>query len=149
MRRFLKFLSYYKPYKHIFIADLFCAFLASVVVLIYPMLVRGITTNALYMEPSAAYDMILKTAAVFAFLLAVEYICNYFISYIGHVGGAKMEYDMRNDLFNHYQKLSFSYYDNSRTGQLMSRITTDLFDITELSHHGPEDVLISVVKIVG
>ena len=149
MRIFKKFIAYYKPYKHIFILDLFCAFVASVVVLAYPVLIRTITTDALLREPSEALTMIIKIAALFLFLVAVEYVCNYFISYIGHVGGAKMEFDMRNDLFNHYQKLSFSYYDNARTGQLMSRITTDLFDVTELAHHGPEDVLISLVKIIG
>jgi len=149
VRIFVKFISYYKPYKHIFLLDLFCAFVASVVVLAYPVMIRNITTDALSRAPSEAIAMIIRIAALFVFLVAIEYVCNYFISYVGHLGGAKMEFDMRNDLFNHYQKLSFSYYDNARTGQLMSRITNDLFDVTELAHHGPEDVLISVVKIIG
>ncbi|MDR2649244.1 MAG: ABC transporter ATP-binding protein/permease [Clostridiales bacterium] len=146
--KFSAFLTYYKPYKRVLAADLFFAFLASGVVLAYPLLVNKITGQAISPEGINS-DMLLRISAVFMLLLAVEFISNFYITYWGHVMGAKMEFDMRNDLFQHLQKLSFSYYDNQKTGQLMSRITTDLFDVTELAHHGPEDVLISIVKIIG
>jgi ATP-binding cassette subfamily B protein len=110
--------------------------------------VNFITTRAI--SPGGiAVDLIAKAGIAFLALMALEYAGNYYIAYYGHIMGAKMEFDMRNDLFQHFQKLSFSYYDNQKTGQLMSRITTDLFDVTELAHHGPEDIIISVVKIIG
>ncbi|MDR0999300.1 MAG: ABC transporter ATP-binding protein/permease [Clostridiales bacterium] len=146
--KFGEFLSYYKPYKRVLAADLFFAFLASGVVLAYPLLVNKITGQAIAPEGINS-DMLVRISMVFLLLLVVEFVSNFYITYWGHVMGAKMEFDMRNDLFQHLQKLSFSYYDNQKTGQLMSRITTDLFDVTELAHHGPEDVLISIVKIIG
>ncbi|MDR1640730.1 MAG: ABC transporter ATP-binding protein/permease [Clostridiales bacterium] len=129
-------------------ADLACAGIASVVALLYPVLVRFVTTRAISPE-GIDISLIAKIGAVFLFLIAVEYLANFFITFWGHMTGAKMEFDMRNDLFQHFQKLSFSYFDNQKTGQLMSRITTDLFDVTELAHHGPEDIIISIVKITG
>ncbi|MDR3120841.1 MAG: ABC transporter ATP-binding protein/permease [Clostridiales bacterium] len=143
-----RFLAYYSNYKNILFLDLFCAFVAAGAALSYPLLVNRITRDAI----SAAgvdLDVVLRTAAILGALIVVEYACNFYITYQGHVMGAKMEFNMRNDLFAHLQRLSFSYYDNQKTGQLMSRITTDLFDITELAHHGPEDVILSVVKFVG
>lgn len=148
MELFKKFLSYYKPYKKVLIADLFFASLASMAVLAYPMLVNQITTHALSDDGIAA-GFLIKMVGIFLFLMVVEYVSNFYTDYYGHVIGAKMECDMRNDLFQHFQKLSFQYHDNARTGQLMSRSTTDLLDISELAHHGPEDTVISLVRIVG
>jgi ATP-binding cassette, subfamily B, bacterial len=143
-----KFLAYYKPYKKVLFADLFFAALASVTVLAYPMLVNQITKNAISNE-GIATELVIKMVGIFLFLMVVEYVSNFYSDYFGHVMGAKMESDMRNDLFQHYQKLSFQYHDNTRTGQHMSRITTDLFDVSELAHHGPEDSVISLVRIIG
>ena len=149
--KFKKFLSYYKPFKVLLVQDLVCAGIASLSALAYPMLVNLVTKEAIGGQGFGDVDftLIIRVAIVFAVLVAVDYLCNFFIAYQGHVMGAKMEFNMRNDLFRHFQKLSFSYYDNAKTGQMMSRITNDLFDVTELAHHGPEDVLISVVKLIG
>ena len=148
--RFRKFLSYYKPYLGLFAADMFCAFLAAGITLIYPMIVRYITNTVLVnYEINDAVSIIVKLALLLVGLAVMELICNFFIAYQGHLMGAKMEFDMRNDIFTHYQKLSFNFYDNQKTGQLMSRVTNDLFDITELCHHGPEDLAISVIKFAG
>jgi ATP-binding cassette subfamily B protein len=143
-----KFLAFYKPYKKALFADLFFAALASMTVLAYPMLVSQITKNAIS-EKGIAADLVIKMVGIFLFLMVVEYVSNFYTDYFGHVMGAKIESDMRNDLFQHFQKLSFQYHDNARTGQLMSRATTDLFDISELAHHGPEDTVISLVRIMG
>ena len=139
-----KFFSYYKPYKSIFFADMFFAFLSAAVALILPMIVRYITGTVILWEKDRALHMIICLAAVMILLVLIAAYSNFFISNYGHVMGAKMEYDMRNEIFNHYQKLSFSFFDNQKVGQLMSRITNDLFDISELFHHGPEDIVISV-----
>ncbi len=145
-----KFLSYYRPYLGLFFADMFFALLAAGISLVYPMIVRYITNSVLTKaELSGAIPVIINLLLVMLGLAVLEYISTYFISYKGHIMGAKMEYDMRNDLFEHYQKLSFNFYDNQKTGQLMSRITNDLFDITELCHHGPEDIVISIIKFFG
>ncbi|KIL38422.1 thiamine ABC transporter permease [Gordoniibacillus kamchatkensis] len=148
MDKLTKFLAYYKPYKKVLFLDLFFASLASITVLAYPMLVNQITTRAIS-DTGIAADLLIKMAGIFLFLMAVEYVSNFYTDYYGHVMGARIETDMRHDLFQHVQKLSFRYYDNARTGQLMSRITTDLFDISELAHHGPEDTVISLVRIIG
>lgn len=148
--RMKKFVSFYKPYKGIFLADLGCAALAAVITLINPLIVRYITNDLLVNYPlSEAASMLIKLGVAMIMLALLQFVCNYFITYQGHVMGARMEYDMRNEIFDHYQKLSFNFYDNQKTGQLMSRITNDLFDITELCHHGPEDLILSVIKIVG
>ncbi|CRZ35174.1 ATP-binding cassette subfamily B protein [Herbinix hemicellulosilytica] len=145
-----KFLSYYKPYLGLFIADMFFSLLASVVSLIYPMIVRHITNNILLRyDISEAVPIIVKLLFAMLGLAAVEFISTFFTSYKGHIMGAKIEYDMRNEIFEHFQKLSFKFYDEQKTGQLMSRITNDLFDVTELCHHGPEDIIISTIKFVG
>jgi ATP-binding cassette subfamily B protein len=144
-----KFLSYYQPYAGLFVADLGCAFTAAGISLTFPMIIRYITKDVLQADAAIAMAIIWKLALVMIGLTVVEYGCNYFITFYGHVMGAQMEYDLRNEIFNHLQKLSFNYYDNQKTGQIMSRITNDLFEITELYHHGPEDVLISLTKLVG
>ena len=149
-RKLKKFLSYYRPYLKLFAADMVCAFGAAAISLVYPLIVRHITNDILInYEITEAVSIILKLALAMVGFAILELFCNYFISYQGHVMGAKMEYDMRNDIFNHFQKLSFNFYDNQKTGQLMSRITNDLFEITELCHHGPEDIIISIIKFVG
>lgn len=145
-----KFLSYYKPYKKLFFADMFFALTAAVTSLIYPLVIRYITNDLLINYPiSESMGILIKIGFGLVGLAILELICNFYIAYKGHMMGAYIEYDMRNDIFEHYQKLSFSFYDNKKTGQLMTRITNDLFDITELCHHGPEDIVISIIKFVG
>ncbi|MGF7143620.1 ATP-binding cassette subfamily B protein [Anaerotaenia torta] len=145
-----KLLSYYRPHWKLFLADMFFALLAAGISLVFPMIVRYITNQVLvkYAIPEAT-PIILKLLAAMLALALLEFVSTYFIAYQGHIMGARMEYTMRNELFEHFQKLSFSYYDNQKTGQLMSRITNDLFDISELCHHGPEDIVISIIKMVG
>lgn len=144
-----KMISYYKPYLGVFFADMFFAILAAAVTLVIPLIVRYITANVVYFPGEEAVAIILKLGIFMLLLVAVECYCNFYISNYGHVMGAKIEYDMRAEIFAHYQKLSFSFYDNQKVGQLMARITTDLFDISELLHHGPENIVISVIKIIG
>ncbi|MDD6440723.1 MAG: ABC transporter ATP-binding protein [bacterium] len=144
-----KLFAYYKPYKFLFFSDLFFAILGAIVTLVIPLIVRFITNEVVYYESGAAGQTIMKLGAVLLALVLVEFACNYYIAYFGHMMGARMEADMRRDIFGHYQKLTFAFYDNQKVGHLLSRVTSDLFDISELLHHGPEDVLISVIKIVG
>ncbi|MCI8978589.1 MAG: ABC transporter ATP-binding protein [Lachnospiraceae bacterium] len=144
-----KFLSYYKPYKKIFAADMFFACLGAAVTLIIPLIIRYITNNVIYRPAGESLKIILSLTGIMAVLIILEFYCNYFIAYYGHIMGAKMEYNMRNEIFAHYQKLSFSFFDNQKVGQLMSRVTNDLFEISELFHHGPEDIVISIIKLIG
>ena len=141
--------SYYRPYKGLLALDLFFATLGASVTLVMPLIVRYITGTVIYEESGAAWQTIVELSILMICLLLVELGCNFYITYWGHLMGARMEYGMRNDIFEHYQKLSFTFYDNQKVGQLMSRVTNDLFDITELLHHGPEDIIISLIKIVG
>ena len=144
-----KMISYYKPYRKVFAADMFFAVLASAIALVLPLIVRYITSTVIFMEKEEALYRTIWLGVIMAALVAVSCYCNYFISNYGHVMGAKIEFDMRAEIFEHYQKLSFSFYDNQKVGALMSRIRTDLFDITELMHHGPENIVISAIKILG
>lgn len=144
-----KMIKYYKPYKKTFFLDMFFAFIASVITLIIPLVVRYITSKVLVLSKDEAFKIIITLGVILICLVFIQFIANYYITNIGHVMGAKMEYDMRAQIFNHYQKLSFSFYDEEKVGQLMSRITNDLFDISELLHHGPENLAISIIKIVG
>lgn len=144
-----KFVSYYKPYKGLFLADMFFALLGAAITLIIPLIIRYITKDVIQRDINEAIKLIIIFAALLVVLVIIEALCNYFITYYGHMMGAKMEYNMRNEIFAHYQKLSFSFYDNQKVGQLMSRVTNDLFEITELFHHGPEDLVISLIKFVG
>lgn len=146
--RLKKFLSYYKPYKKLFIADMFCAMVGAGITLIFPMITRYITGVILAIEP-VNIQLIYQLGFLMLFLVVIEYFCNFYISYQGHVMGTYMERDIRNELFEHYQKLSFRFYDEQKTGQLMSRITNDIFSLTELYHHGPEDIVISLIKFIG
>ena len=150
MKKSLKTLvSYYKPYKFLFFSDLFFALLGAAITLIIPLVVRYITNEVIYYDGGQALKTIVALGGVMVALVIVEMGCNYYISYYGHMMGVKMEGDMRRDIFSHYQKLSFTFFDNRKVGELLSRITSDLFEITELLHHGPEDVLISIIKLVG
>lgn len=144
-----RMISYYKPYKAVFFKDMFFAMLSALIALTIPLVVRYVTSTVIYMETDKAWNMILLITVSMTILVLIQAYCNYYIANYGHVMGARMEYDMRRDIFAHYQKLSFSFYDNQKVGQLMSRITSDLFDITELLHHGPENIVISVIKIAG
>lgn len=144
-----EFLSYYKPFRGIFAADMFFAFLGALTTLVIPLIVRYITGTVVYLPKEEILSKILLLGGVMVILVAIQCFSNYFIGNYGHVMGAKIEYNMRKEIFEHYQKLSFSFYDNQKVGQLMSRITNDLFDITELLHHGPEDVVISFIKFAG
>lgn len=144
-----RMISYYKPYKAVFLKDMFFAMLSALIALTIPLVVRYVTSTVIYMETDKAWNMILLITLSMTILVLIQAYCNYYIANYGHVMGARMEYDMRRDIFAHYQKLSFSFYDNQKVGQLMSRITSDLFDITELLHHGPENIVISVIKIAG
>ncbi|MFN8531327.1 MAG: ABC transporter ATP-binding protein [Anaerolineae bacterium] len=143
------FFSYYKPYRAWLAADLICAFIVAAVTLLLPLCARYITQNILGTNSPDMLPQIYGVGAVMIGLLAVQTACNSFVDYQGHMMGAKMESDLRRDLFDHYQKLSFRFYDEQKTGQLMSRITNDLFDISELYHHGPEDFAIAVLKFTG
>ena len=142
-------ISYYKPYLGTFFLDMFFAIIASAISLVIPLVVRDITTDIPNMTPEAGMNKILLLGGLLIVLVIVQFFANYFISYIGHVMGAKMEYDMRAEIFSHNQTLSFSFFDDQKVGQLMSRITNDLFEITELLHHGPENIIISGIKIIG
>ena len=144
-----KFLSYYKPYLRLFYADMACAVIVSAITLALPLLIRFITQNLLFPNTPDALGQIYVVGAIMVILVAIYTACHAFIDYQGHVMGALMEGDMRSELFDHYQKLSFSFYDEHRTGQLMTRISNDSFDLSELYHHGPEDIVISLLNFFG
>ena len=144
-----KMMGYYKPYLKIFWADMFFATLSAAVALTIPLVVRYVTSTLIYLPADEIIRQITYIGIGLAALLAIDCYSRFFIGNYGHVMGAKMEYDMRAELFGHMQKLSFSFYDDAKVGQLMSRITSDLFDITELLHHGPENIILSVLKIAG
>ena len=149
MNTIKKFIHYYSPYKAVFFIDLICAAVISLVDLAYPQILRTMTKTLFTQDK----DMILHALPVIAASLFVMYIvqslCKYYVTYQGHMMGAKMERDMRRELFDHYQELSFSYYSRNNSGQMMSKLVSDLFDISEFAHHGPENLFISLVKIVG
>ena len=149
MNTIKKFIHYYGPYKVVFFIDLICAAVISLVDLAYPQILRTMTKTLFTQDK----DIILHALPVIAASLFVMYIvqslCKYYVTYQGHMMGAKMERDMRRELFDHYQELSFSYYSRNNSGQMMSKLVSDLFDISEFAHHGPENLFISLVKIVG
>ena len=142
-------LSYYKPYMGIFLADMFFATLSAAVALIIPLVVRYVTSTLIYEPREVILQHTLYMAVGLVVLLVVDCYSRFFIGNYGHVMGAKIEYNMREEVFDHLQKLSFSFYDDAKVGQLMSRVTNDLFDITELLHHGPENIILSLLKIIG
>ena len=145
-----KFLSYYRPYRGLLLADLLCAFIISAAALLLPVCANFITKNLLAREGApGALDKIYALGLAMLALVGLQALCTLFVDYQGHVMGAKMERDMRRELFEHYQKLSFSFYDRQRTGQLMARITNDLLSLAELYHHGPEDLAIAALELIG
>ncbi|MGC1398029.1 ABC transporter ATP-binding protein [Candidatus Binatus sp.] len=148
--RAIKFLSYYKPYRWLLLADLLCAIVISAAALLLPVCANFIAKNLLATEGAPrALHRIYSLGVLMLALVALQTLCTLFVDYQGHVMGAKMERDMRRELFEYYQKLSFSFYDRQRTGQLMARITNDLFSLAELYHHGPEDLAISALELIG
>lgn len=149
MGKWQRFFSYYKPYKGLFFADMFFAIMGAAVTLVIPLIIRYITGTVIFYEADEALRVILKLALLMVGLVLLEAYCNFFIAYQGHIMGAKMEYDMRNEIFAQYQRLSFNFFDDQKVGQLMSRVTNDLFEIAELFHHGPEDIVISIIKFIG
>ena len=149
MGKWQRFFSYYKPYKGLFFADMFFAIMGAAVTLVIPLIIRYITGTVIFYEADEALKVILKLALLMVGLVLLEAYCNFFIAYQGHIMGAKMEYDMRNEIFAQYQRLSFNFFDDQKVGQLMSRVTNDLFEIAELFHHGPEDIVISIIKFIG
>lgn len=149
MKLFKTFLRYYKPYIGIILLDLLCASLTTLCELVFPKLVSYITDTAISNPDLLLMSTIFKIGGIYLFLRIVDTLANYYMANQGHIMGAHLEKDMRRDLFNHLQKLPFSYYDNTKIGQIMSRLTNDLFDITEFSHHCPEEFFISGIKIIG
>lgn len=144
-----KFFSYYKPYLKLFLSILTCAFLVSALSLLFPLLVRYITKNVLEGDLSIALNKVYWIGGLMLVLTAIQNLANYFVDYKGHELGARMESDLRSELFEYMQNLSFSFFDKEKTGQLMSRITNDLLLLSELYHHGPEDYLKSLVRFIG
>lgn len=144
-----KMISYYKPYKRVFFIDMFFAIMASAIALVIPLVVRYVASNVGKMDAKDAVKQLIIIAIVVGALILFQCYCNYYIANYGHVMGANIEYDMRAEIFAHFQKMPFSFFDDQKVGQLMSRITSDLFDITELLHHGPENLTISFIKILG
>lgn len=149
MHTLKKFIQYYAPYKAVFFLDLICAAIISLVDLAFPQILRTLT-KTLFMEDASRIMSVLLPIGIGLFVMyIVQSFCKYYVSYQGHMMGARMERDMRQQLFEHYEKLSFSYYDQNNSGQMMSKLVSDLFDISEFAHHGPENLFISVIKIVG
>ncbi|MBQ8135900.1 MAG: ABC transporter ATP-binding protein, partial [Clostridia bacterium] len=144
---FLRFLPYYRKYTKELIFDLLCALLTTVNALVFPMIVRSITNRAVTNPASIALSWVLTLGGVYLGLRVIDSVANYFMQAHGHIMGAKLETDMRSELFSHLQRLSFRYYSSTKIGQIMSRITSDLFDVTEFCHHFPEEVLIAAVQI--
>lgn len=141
-----KFISFYKPYRSLFVLDLIAAFIASMCDLVYPMMTRDLLNDSI---PNKNLKMIGMFAVVLIIIFIIKAACGYFMQYFGHVIGVKMQGDMRRDVFKHLQKLPNSYFDNNKTGDIMSRIINDLMEISELAHHGPEDLFISIVMLIG
>jgi ATP-binding cassette subfamily B protein len=141
-----KFISYYKPHRKLFFIDMLCAFIISALDLVFPIVSRNFINDII---PNGKMHLLYKWSIVLFLLYILRYICNYVVTYWGHVVGVRIEYDMRRDLFAHLQTLSFSYFDNNKTGHIMSRMINDLREISELAHHGPEDIFISFIMIAG
>jgi ATP-binding cassette subfamily B protein len=144
-----KFREYYKPYRFLFYTDMLCAVIVSMVDLSFPQILNYLSKNLFTQEREIILKSLGYVGIALLVLYLLKYFCRYFITSWGHIMGARMEADMRRDLFNHFQRLSFSYYDQNNTGEMMSKLVGDLFDISELAHHGPENLFISALKIVG
>lgn len=141
-----RFISYYAPHKKLFFLDMFCAFLVAALDLVFPMFTNKLLKNAI---PNKDLRTIVIFAVVLALLYVVKLVANYIVDYWGHVMGVRLQYDMRKEVFSHLQTLPFRYFDDNKTGHIMSRIVNDLMEISELAHHGPEDIFISIVMLIG
>lgn len=149
MHTMKKFIRYYAPYKAVFFLDLICAAVISLVDLAFPQILRTLTKTLFTESADHILHALLPIGAGLLAIYILQALCKYYVSYQGHMMGANMERDMRQQLFDHYEKLSFSYYDQNNSGQMMSKLVSDLFDISEFAHHGPENLFISLIKIVG
>lgn len=149
MQTLKKFIKYYKPYKAVFFIDLLCATIISAIDLAFPQLLRTLTKTLFAGAPGKIISALIPITIGLLVAYIIQTACRYYVTYAGHMMGAMMERDMRKELFDQYEKLSFSYYDQNNSGQMMSKLVSDLFDISELAHHGPENLFISLIKIIG
>ena len=149
MQTLKKFIKYYKPYKAVFFIDLLCATIISAIDLAFPQLLRTLTKTLFAGAPGKIVSALIPITIDLLVAYIIQTACRYYVTYAGHMMGARMERDMRKELFDQYEKLSFSYYDQNNSGQMMSKLVSDLFDISELAHHGPENLFISLIKIIG
>lgn len=149
MQTLKKFIKYYKPYKAVFFIDLLCATIISAIDLAFPQLLRTLTKILFAGAPGKIISALIPITIGLLVAYIIQTACRYYVTYAGHMMGARMERDMRKELFDQYEKLSFSYYDQNNSGQMMSKLVSDLFDISELAHHGPENLFISLIKIIG
>lgn len=149
MQTLKKFIKYYKPYKTVFFIDLLCATIISAIDLAFPQLLRTLTKTLFAGAPGKIFSALIPITIGLLVAYIIQTACRYYVTYAGHMMGARMERDMRKELFDQYEKLSFSYYDQNNSGQMMSKLVSDLFDISELAHHGPENLFISLIKIIG
>ena len=149
MQTLKKFIKYYKPYKTVFFIDLLCATIISAIDLAFPQLLRTLTKTLFAGAPGKIISALIPITIGLLVAYIIQTACRYYVTYAGHMMGARMERDMRKELFDLYEKLSFSYYDQNNSGQMMSKLVSDLFDISELAHHGPENLFISLIKIIG
>ena len=149
MQTLKKFIKYYKPYKAVFFIDLLCATIISAIDLAFPQLLRTLTNTLFAGAPGKIISALIPITIGLLVAYIIQTACRYYVTYAGHMMGARMERDMRKELFDQYEKLSFSYYDQNNSGQMMSKLVSDLFDISELAHHGPENLFISLIKIIG
>lgn len=149
MQTLKKFIKYYKPYKAVFFIDLLCATIISAIDLAFPQLLRTLTKTLFAGAPEKIISALIPITIGLLVAYIIQTACRYYVTYAGHMMGTRMERDMRKELFDQYEKLSFSYYDQNNSGQMMSKLVSDLFDISELAHHGPENLFISLIKIIG
>lgn len=149
MQTLKKFIKYYKPYKAVFFIDLLCATIISAIDLAFPQLLRTLTKTLFAGAPGKIISALIPITIGLLVAYIIQTACRYYVTYAGHMMGARMERDMRKELFDQYEKLSFSYYDQNNSGQMMSKLVSDLFDISEFAHHGPENLFISLIKIIG
>ena len=149
MQTLKKFIKYYKPYKAVFFIDLLCATIISAIDLAFPQLLRTLTKTLFAGAPGKIISALIPITIGLFVAYIIQTACRYYVTYAGHMMGARMERDMRKELFDQYERLSFSYYDQNNSGQMMSKLVSDLFDISELAHHGPENLFISLIKIIG
>lgn len=149
MQTLKKFIKYYKPYKTVFFIDLLCATIISAIDLAFPQLLRTLTKTLFAGAPGKIISALIPITIGLLVAYIIQTVCRYYVTYAGHMMGARMERDMRKELFDQYEELSFSYYDQNNSGQMMSKLVSDLFDISELAHHGPENLFISLIKIIG